>query len=105
MPDFSEDASVEQPAIARFKELGWQAADCFYETFGPGGSLGRETRGEVILLSRLGPALGALNPGLAVQAAWAYSQADNNFGIPVDCDPLEGWIVDPSLYDPHRSGI
>ena len=33
----------------------------------------------------------------AVQAAWAYSQADDNFGIPVYCDSLEGWIVDPSL--------
>jgi len=33
----------------------------------------------------------------AVQAAWAYSQRDQNFGIPADCDPLEGWIVDPFL--------
>jgi hypothetical protein len=31
----------------------------------------------------------------AVQAGWAYSQRDRNFGIPIDCDPLEGWIVDP----------
>lgn len=31
----------------------------------------------------------------AVQAAWAYSQRDANYGIPHDCDPLEGWIVDP----------
>ena len=33
----------------------------------------------------------------AIQAAWAYSQRDQNFGIPKDCDPLEGWIVDPLL--------
>jgi hypothetical protein len=33
----------------------------------------------------------------AVQAAWAYSQRDRNFGLPIDCDPLEGWIVDPLL--------
>ncbi len=33
----------------------------------------------------------------AVQAAWAYSQRDQNFGIPVHSDPLEGWIVDPLL--------
>jgi len=32
----------------------------------------------------------------AVQAGWAYSQRDWNFGIPEKCDPLEGWIVDPS---------
>jgi len=33
----------------------------------------------------------------AVQAGWAYSQRDANYGIPADCDPLEGWIVDPLL--------
>lgn len=31
----------------------------------------------------------------AIQAGWAYSQRDHNFGIPIDCDSLEGWIVDP----------
>ena len=31
----------------------------------------------------------------AVQAAWAYSQCNNGYGIPPHCDPLEGWIVDP----------
>ena len=33
----------------------------------------------------------------AIQAAWAYSQAAQNYGIPPDCDPVEGWIVDPNL--------
>jgi hypothetical protein len=33
----------------------------------------------------------------AVQAGWAYSQGDRNFGLPRDCDSLEGWIVDPLL--------
>lgn len=33
-----------------------------------------------------------------VQAAWAYGQREkNNYGIPADVDPLEGWIPDPSL--------
>ena len=31
----------------------------------------------------------------AVQAGWAYAHREQNFGIPVDLDPLEGWIVDP----------
>ena len=31
----------------------------------------------------------------AVQAAWASRHPRH--GIPADCDPLEGWIVDPSL--------
>ncbi len=34
----------------------------------------------------------------AVQAAWA--SLTTNFGIPSDCDPLEGWIVDPSQFNP-----
>jgi hypothetical protein len=33
----------------------------------------------------------------AIQAAWAYSQRDKNFGIPAGCDPCEGWIVDPEM--------
>lgn len=33
----------------------------------------------------------------AVQAAWAHSQPDGNYGIPASCDPLEGWIIDPFL--------
>lgn len=30
-----------------------------------------------------------------IQAGWAYSQRTHNFGILSDCDPVEGWIVDP----------
>jgi hypothetical protein len=33
----------------------------------------------------------------AIQAGWAYTQQEHNFGIPVDCDPLEGWIVEPLM--------
>jgi hypothetical protein len=31
----------------------------------------------------------------AIQAAWAFTQKSNNYGIPLNCDLLEGWIVDP----------
>jgi hypothetical protein len=34
----------------------------------------------------------------AVQAAWAYRHRDAGYGIPADCDPLEGWIVDPAQW-------
>jgi predicted RNase H-like nuclease len=33
----------------------------------------------------------------AIQSAWAWTQRDQNFGVPVDADPAEGWIVDPGL--------
>ena len=33
----------------------------------------------------------------AVQAAWAYLKRDDHYGVPPECDPDEGWIVDPGL--------
>jgi predicted RNase H-like nuclease len=33
----------------------------------------------------------------AVQAAWAYTRKDNNWGVPPECDSDEGWILDPAL--------
>lgn len=33
----------------------------------------------------------------AVQAGWAYTQRDHNYGVPPDANPLEGWITDPLL--------
>lgn len=31
----------------------------------------------------------------AIQAAWAYTKRNSNYGIPVHVDRLEGWICDP----------
>ncbi len=33
----------------------------------------------------------------AIQAAWAFTERNRNFGIPETCDTLEGWIVDPEM--------
>jgi hypothetical protein len=33
----------------------------------------------------------------AVQAAWAYTRKDKDYGVPPECDPNEGWILDPEL--------
>jgi type I restriction enzyme, R subunit len=65
---YSEDSLVEQPAIALFAELGWETADCYHETFGAEGTLGRETSSEVVLVLRLRPALERLNPNLPAEA-------------------------------------
>ena len=35
----------------------------------------------------------------AVQAAWAYTKKDENYGVPPECDPDEGWILDPRLLE------
>ena len=33
----------------------------------------------------------------AIQAAWAYENRDEGYGVPPECDPDEGWILDPAL--------
>ena len=35
----------------------------------------------------------------AVQAAWAYTKREEDYGIPPECDPGEGWILDPRLLE------
>ncbi len=61
---YTEDQLVEQPAIGLFADLGWQTVSAMEETFGPGGALGRETKGEVVLAGRLRAALVKFNPAL-----------------------------------------
>ena len=68
---YTEDQLVEQPAIGLFAELGWAAVSALEETFGATGTLLRETKGEVVLVSRLRAALERLNPGLPPEAITA----------------------------------
>ena len=65
---YSEDQLVEQPAIGLFAALGWQTVSAADESFGAGGTLGRETKGEVVLLERLRAALRKFNPALPPEA-------------------------------------
>jgi type I restriction enzyme R subunit len=65
---YTEDQLVEQPAIGLFAALGWQTVSAMDETFGPGGTLARETKGDVVLVDRLRAALGRLNPGAPPEA-------------------------------------
>ena len=74
---YTEDQLVEQPAIGLFAELGWSVVSALEETcgapspglaaslshpMGEGVSLGREMKGEVVLVSRLRAVLEWLNP-------------------------------------------
>jgi len=65
---YTEDQLVEQPAIGLFAELGWQTVSAMEEVLGAGGMLGRETKGETVLVSRLRTALEKLNPALPPEA-------------------------------------
>ncbi|NKE73304.1 type I restriction endonuclease subunit R [Candidatus Manganitrophus noduliformans] len=69
MPHFyTEDQLCEQPAIQLFATLGWATISAMEEVFGPSGTLGRETKGEVALGRPLRTALERLNPGLPTEA-------------------------------------
>ncbi|MFZ2207827.1 MAG: type I restriction endonuclease [Porticoccaceae bacterium] len=65
---YTEDQLVEQPAIGLFAALGWQTLSALDESFGAGGTLGRETKGEVVLVERLRAALCKFNPALPPEA-------------------------------------
>ena len=65
---YSEDELIEQPAIALLAEMGWETLNCSSE-FNQGNSpLGRNTKSEVVLTSRLQSALQRLNPGATQDA-------------------------------------
>jgi type I restriction enzyme R subunit len=66
--DYTEDHLVEQPAIQLFAELGWSRTSALDEIVGPNGTLGRETKSEVVLLPRLRAILERLNPRLPPDA-------------------------------------
>src|ERR1035438_6421593 len=65
---YTEEQLVEQPAIQLFKELGWQTVSALEESLGATGTLLRETKGEVVLVSRLHAALERLNPAMPPEA-------------------------------------
>jgi len=65
---YTEDALIERPAIALLAELGWETFNAFGE-FDHGASvLGRETKAEVVLKTRLREALLRLNPEVSMEA-------------------------------------
>jgi len=68
MNQYGEDALIEQPAIALFQELGWETVNCFHETLGTGGTLGRETTSVVVLTRYLRNVLEKLNPDVDSEA-------------------------------------
>jgi type I restriction enzyme R subunit len=68
---FTEDQLVEQPTIGLFAALGWETVSALDESFGATGTLGRETKGEVVLSGRLRAALVKFNPETPAEAIQA----------------------------------
>ncbi len=65
---YTEDALVEQPAIALLSTLGWESFNAYREFDHGVSPLGRETKAEVVLKTRLRLALLRLNPDVAVES-------------------------------------
>ena len=61
---YSENELVEQPAVELFQSLNWKGVDATDEMMGVSGTLGRETKGDVVLRAVLQAALERLNPNI-----------------------------------------
>src|ERR1700712_6072092 len=59
---YTEGGLVEQPALELLEQLGWTVVNAFGETFGPAGTLGRDSMHDVVLTHRLRDAMRWLNP-------------------------------------------
>lgn len=83
---YTENSLIEQPAIQLFAELGWATLSASEEVLGADGTLGRETKSEVVLASRLRQVLMRLNPSLppeAISAAVDELSRDRSAMTPV----------------------
>jgi type I restriction enzyme R subunit len=66
---YTEDHLVEKPAVQLMQQgLGWDVVNCYDEWSGGVSNRGRDGKREVVLVSRLRPALQLLNPDLPVEA-------------------------------------
>jgi len=86
---FSEDKLIEQTAIEIFQSLGFEYLNCFKEKLGRDGDLGRKTRSEVVLTSRLKNSLKKLNPSLSeeeIENAIEIILKDRSLLNPVDAN-------------------
>jgi len=63
---YTEGGLVERPALELLEQLGWTVVNAFGETFGPAGSLGRDSMHDVVLTHRVRDALRWLNPQVPV---------------------------------------
>jgi len=109
---YTEDSLVEQPAIQLFAELGWGTLSASDEVLGADGTLGRETKSEVVLAVRLRDVLARLNPSLppeAITAAVDELSRDRSAMTPTAAN-RELWAlmrdgVKVSVPDPIRGGV
>jgi type I restriction enzyme R subunit len=96
---FSEDELVERPAVELLSELGWPTVNAYEERLGPDGTLGRDSRRDVVLGHRLLAALRTLNPD-APDAALEEAAA----AISRDRSAMDPTRASREVYDLLRDG-
>jgi hypothetical protein len=90
VPDTPERRSARQRLVAGLR------SDATREAYGFDVGIGRRWRDRFARE----PGADTLDSLLcAVQAAWAYTRRDEGWGVPPECDPDEGWILDPALLE------
>lgn len=68
------ESALEAATLALFRDLGWETTNAYDEVFDPAQAtptrpyLGRDHRGQVVLIPRLRAALARLNPDLPIEA-------------------------------------
>ena len=100
MKNFSEACLIEQPAIEIFQSLGYEHIDCFNETFGAGGTLGRDTPANVVLVPRLKESLQKLNPDLPGEAITLAIEE-----LTRDRSSLNPVVANREIYKMLRDGV
>ncbi len=65
---YTEEHLVEKPALGLFDAIGWQTITSMEEVFGVAGTLGRESKSEVVVLSHLRSVMVRNNPSLDPEA-------------------------------------
>lgn len=102
MPRYTEDSLVQTTTADYFETaLGWESVFAFdKETFGADGTLGRESKREIVLTRYLRQALEKLNPALPAQA---YQAAiEKILEASVSKDLLQ---INREKYGLHRNGV
>src|SRR4030067_1834691 len=97
---YTEDQLVERPAIELFAELGWTTIAALEEIVGPGGTVGRETKSEVVLSQRLREMLEHLNVAMPPEAITAAIDA-----IARDRSAMSASAANREVWELLRDGI
>ncbi len=98
--EFSEDGSVEQPALSLLQELGWHHENLMEEKPGVNNPTGRTGFHQVWLPARLRTALTKLNPGLSAEVLKMAEET-----LVQDRSALSPVAANRDLYQLLRNGV